>query len=170
MKGRTSTLMNELSKNLGGKKFPYDSTDTETRSAILKLSGICEYCEKNAATTFDHYMPLVVEGSPSKYCNDMWNMIPCCASCNSSKGSRSIWEWFNSRSAKNPLLGFDETKKQDILNKFMTYDLEYISRHYEKDYDSEKVEKLVEKIKRFMDEIEKDISDIEVNYKRTLDK
>lgn len=166
MKGRTSTLMNELSKDLGGKKFQYDPTDKETRSAILKLSGICEYCESNSATTFDHYMPLIIEGLPSHYCNDMWNMIPCCASCNSSKGSRGIWEWFSSRSAKNPLLGFDETRKQEILNKFMTYDIEYRSRHYEKEYNREKVQGLVKKIKDFMDEIEKDVSDIEVSFKK----
>ena len=115
-------------------------------------------------------MPLVVDGMPSHYCNDMWNMIPCCASCNSSKGSRSIWDWFNSKSAKNPLLFLDESKKKEILNKFMTYDMEYISRHYEKSYNDDKVQKLVEKIKTFMNEIENDISDIEVCFKRGFGK
>jgi len=59
------------------------------RLIVLARDGyICNYCgteldDKNA--TVDHVIPIAKQGNPM----DLQNMVSCCKSCNSKKGSRS---------------------------------------------------------------------------------
>ena len=49
-----------------------------------KISGDkCFYCEKEEATTLDHFIPRNKSGT-----NNVWNMVPCCDFCNQKKGSK----------------------------------------------------------------------------------
>jgi len=58
------------------------------RLVVLARDGyICNYCgteldDKNA--TVDHVIPIAKQGNPM----DLQNMVSCCKSCNSKKGSR----------------------------------------------------------------------------------
>lgn len=58
--------------------------------AILRLQGRkCYYCYNELARfDVDHFIPLSRGGS-----NDPDNIVVCCDSCNSSKGSKLPWEW-----------------------------------------------------------------------------
>lgn len=57
----------------------------ERRLMVLARDGYtCHYCG-NDATTADHIIPIKAGGDPV----DMDNMVACCISCNSKKGSRS---------------------------------------------------------------------------------
>lgn len=65
-----------------------------TNMAIAKKmnNGICHYCQENPATCADHVIPERRGGS-----NELENLVPCCRSCNSSKGSRTPEEWLGAR-------------------------------------------------------------------------
>lgn len=55
---------------------------------------ICVYCDKNEALTWDHLNALVKRnsnGKPSGFGHTYSNLVPCCKTCNSSKGNRH-WE------------------------------------------------------------------------------
>lgn len=106
---RRSTIVHEVCKQLAENSaascsLPQEEkSDCHLRSDILNLDGKCEYCESRKAETTDHFYPLVRKKRPTGYCNDIWNSIPCCKECNSSKGGKTYYEWFNSKtSAYNP--------------------------------------------------------------------
>ena len=57
----------------------------ERRLLVLARDGyICHYCNADAKTV-DHIVPIKAGGDPI----DMDNMVACCQSCNSAKGSRN---------------------------------------------------------------------------------
>lgn len=65
---------------------------TEGQEAILEtFDGRCAYCNA-AATTFDHIIPVSHGGRTVP-----WNLIPACASCNSSKRCKTIDEFLQLR-------------------------------------------------------------------------
>jgi 5-methylcytosine-specific restriction endonuclease McrA len=56
----------------------------KARLACLQRDGyVCHYCGQDA-TTADHVIPIIAGGDPIS----LDNMVACCASCNSRKGSR----------------------------------------------------------------------------------
>lgn len=59
------------------------------RLVVLARDGyICNYCGielDGANATVDHVIPIAKQGNPM----DLQNMVSCCKSCNSKKGSRS---------------------------------------------------------------------------------
>ena len=59
------------------------------RSIKYGWGGLCAYCRSNRATTLDHVKPKSKGGSSLRS-----NLIPCCKSCNHSKGSESWLVWF----------------------------------------------------------------------------
>ena len=73
------------------------------RSIKYGWGGLCAYCRSNRATTLDHVKPKSRGGSSLRS-----NLIPCCKSCNHSKGSESWLVWFQ----RQPF--FNETAKELI--------------------------------------------------------
>lgn len=59
---------------------------------VLFRSRVCFYCEKaftlRRRPTLDHVIPLSKGGT-----NQMWNLVACCRSCNSSKRERPLAVW-----------------------------------------------------------------------------
>jgi 5-methylcytosine-specific restriction endonuclease McrA len=143
---RQSTLMNEYSKCLGCLPFEEKPSNKEMnlRKTLLKLNGICEYCEKKPATTVDHFFPLVKDGLPTNACNDFWNLVDVCKDCNSSKGNRTIEEWKiaalnpNSKSKSNP---FKTARSEYLYKKLTTYQKFADKFRYRKTIDVSKQQK-----------------------------
>lgn len=54
---------------------------------------VCVYCDRNLAETWDHVFSLVTDKRYSGYGHTVGNLVPCCRSCNSSKGNRD-WQTF----------------------------------------------------------------------------
>lgn len=81
-------------------KSPYTQTSAVRKAFSRKLklnvwsmtNGRCFYCglHTNPFITFtiDHIFPVCRGGG-----NDIRNLVPCCARCNSSKGSKLLDEW-----------------------------------------------------------------------------
>jgi hypothetical protein len=132
--GRLTTLNHEISKAISNPPcgFTLPPEEIELRKTLLNFNGICEYCEKNEANTMDHYNPLIIDTMPSQYCNDPWNLIPCCSTCNSSKGSQQFAVWLNGSGKKNPFRTMSQEDFTRISAKFERYEPEYQKYHYKK--------------------------------------
>ena len=159
IKGRTTTFTYEISKTLSDvDKEIFTEEDKELKEQLLNLNGFCEYCEKYSATTHDHYRSLVRDSHPTYYCNDEWNMIPCCKDCNSSKGSNDIFTWMSGQSVKNPFKNLSQEEKHKALLKWKAYDKAFEDRHYTKEFPDKDVRELKIKYCAMLQEIQ-DIAD-----------
>ncbi len=79
---------------------PSDAYDDALIVQALRILGqdpdqelVCVYCDRNPAETWDHIFGLVTDKRYSGYGHAMDNLLPCCRSCNSSKGNRH-WQTF----------------------------------------------------------------------------
>jgi 5-methylcytosine-specific restriction endonuclease McrA len=69
------------------------SHTTEQWYAVLKkFEYKCAYCGETRNLTRDHIVPLARGGT-----NNINNIVPACASCNSSKWANDMVEWYTSR-------------------------------------------------------------------------
>jgi len=61
------------------------------RELKIQMSGkkCCEYCQSTDSLSWDHLIPRI-KGGPDTAENGVW----ACRSCNSSKGSKGIYEWY----------------------------------------------------------------------------
>jgi len=68
------------------------SSRAATREQIKRLferaQGLCVYCGKQAALELDHILAVSLGGK-----NRGRNMLPCCRSCNGSKGIKDVADW-----------------------------------------------------------------------------
>lgn len=98
---KKSTFANAFASALA----PYDIYDTTAvKDAIRDLEQDpdaelqCVYCEATAAT-WDHVYNRVVNGEFSGHGHRIRNLVPCCRTCNESKGQK-LWRDF--LEARNP--------------------------------------------------------------------
>ena len=77
-----------LSKGAAKRKF--------RKSIKYGWGGLCAYCRSNRATSLDHIKPKSKGGSSLRS-----NLIPCCQSCNHSKGSEPWLVWFEKQAFYN---------------------------------------------------------------------
>ena len=91
------------------------SITKEDKYQLQEGFGECIYCGEEGETTFDHLVPLSKGGEDT-----ISNQVPACKSCNSSKGSRDVIEWFGERDKPMPRIVWGkylkllyETKQED---------------------------------------------------------
>jgi 5-methylcytosine-specific restriction endonuclease McrA len=73
------------------------------------FNNICCYCGKDKELTQDHFIPLVNGGEYTKN-----NIVPCCLSCNSSKGNKDFLEWY-------PVQEFYSKEREKKILKYLNY-------------------------------------------------
>lgn len=60
------------------------------KKLLVLFDGHCPYCKTSGhKLTIDHLVPVSQGGT-----NDIWNLVPCCLSCNSSKCDEDFLQWF----------------------------------------------------------------------------
>lgn len=67
--------------------------------------GFCLYCQKPISLsegTLDHIIALTNGGDKSNPENIVW----CCESCNWSKGSQDVWDWYKEKYGENTSLAY----------------------------------------------------------------
>jgi 5-methylcytosine-specific restriction endonuclease McrA len=76
-------------KRIKVKKYKKAASMEQVNSLFSKAKGFCVYCGKaSEKLTIDHVSPISAGGRHSAR-----NIIPCCKSCNSSKGVKPVEEW-----------------------------------------------------------------------------
>ncbi len=63
-------------------------TGQDLRRLVLRFRGLCAYCCERPHEHFDHVVPLARGGRHA-----IGNLVPSCATCNLSKGSKLLAEW-----------------------------------------------------------------------------
>lgn len=99
--GRKSTFANAFASALS----PYDNyTPAAVARALRDLEQdpdaelLCVYCGA-AAATWDHVFNRVINGEFSGHGHRIRNLVPCCRTCNESKGQKT---WRNFLESRNP--------------------------------------------------------------------
>lgn len=137
LKGRLSTLRNELAKDMTPPPRKLDKREIILRHLLLNLNGTCEYCgvslnkknDKNSGG--DHFFPVIHEGKPTEFCDDPWNIIPACSTCNSSKRNLTWKEWLTSEVDGNPVKRMTSDQKEQLFEKLQRYET-YMVRYCQK--------------------------------------
>lgn len=166
IKNRLGTLIYEISRSFADviQDGIILERDLQLQKSVLNMNGVCEYCEINEASTKDHFMCLVQNSKPTKYCNDILNLIPCCNSCNSSKGKSSFLEWANNGNGKkNPFHKMNSEKKQRIIEKMTKYKEIFDENHTIKMYNEDKYNACIEKLTIALNECEEMVAEMKEN-------
>ncbi len=113
---RTSTISHAFASALS----IADIYDDEVIDAALKILGqdpendlLCAYCDK-PAETWDHVKAIVNKGQYSGNGHQVNNLLPCCKSCNSSKGNKN-WDTFLRQK------GWDTNDRMQRIEKYVSY-------------------------------------------------
>lgn len=89
-KKRHSSFVSGMSRR-GEKDVEYSHQDW--KETVIFFGGECAYCgkttRKGERLTRDHLVPVANGGTTTQR-----NIVPACASCNSSKGAKEWREWF----------------------------------------------------------------------------
>lgn len=158
---RVSTLLYEMSKTLAPEIIITDPFLIEERGKLLDLlPGKCSYCRKNDANSKkgDHFYPLVAKSRPSNYGNDIFNVIPCCAPCNSNKSGKNWKVWMmNVNTSKHPFKNLSEEERKKSIEKFELYDC-FINKHCQRRENAENdlifYDEQAEIVKKFLADIQ----------------
>lgn len=108
------------------------AAETTLYNSLIKQQTLCVYCG-DAATSMDHFRAFMKpQGQPSGFCDDMWNLVPSCITCNSSKGNKNWKVFMLRRTGKAPLArGVTETDhrlRMQKLARFQKVSDKYVQR------------------------------------------
>jgi len=161
---RLSTMRYELAMDMNPTPKILSLEETTIRNGILCNDGMCEYCRKTKASGSkgDHFYPMVGDRYPTEYCNDEWNCIPACVTCNSSKGGKNWKTWFESNNKSNPMTYLPEDEKAVILAKFTRYDREMQKYCQRKKVDRAHFDRLMEIIRQAFAKVDDGVKVIEM--------
>lgn len=93
LKGRSSTISNAFAISITPYVTPTDEEVQASYDSLKIEEGQCAYC-LGEGTGKDHLKPLVRNGMPTGYITSIENLVPCCSSCNSAKGSKEFSDWY----------------------------------------------------------------------------
>jgi 5-methylcytosine-specific restriction endonuclease McrA len=79
----------KIKSSLRRTRLQKNPTFLVTKRDLEKMqSQLCAYCKKRQADSIDHIIPVSRGGS-----HGIGNLVGCCRSCNSSKGTKTLMEW-----------------------------------------------------------------------------
>ena len=121
IKSRSSTISNAFVHAIIPTIIPED----EELEEIFKILSIdvenitCVYCGKEASS-WDHFRPLVDNKEATGYITEIYNMVPACNTCNSSKGNQDWDKWIDGNSKRARNIENKDKHKEKIKN-FVKY-------------------------------------------------
>ncbi len=122
-KGEDSSKRSVLNKHFGLIVHQYKILDSGKKSmsdylrdekiAIKNDNHECIYCGSTEDLTYEHIIPRSIIG---KFMSDKGhNLVLCCKSCNSSKGNRELFEWWESK------FGREDLPRKHVLSKYLKF-------------------------------------------------
>ncbi len=101
--GRTSSITNAFVNGIIPCKYP---NEVEISDAIKTLNMDinrieCAYCG-GQYSQWDHLEPIVKKQRPTGYISEIYNLIPCCSVCNSSKSGTNWRIWMENETPQSP--------------------------------------------------------------------
>ncbi len=172
LKNRSSTINNAFAIAI----TPYLPPSSDNLDWYYDELGInpdqCGYCLQES-NSVDHIRPLVRKGLPTGYITNIYNLIPCCSTCNSKKGAKDFQEWYcgNDNIARLHTLGLSDEQIQErfsiicrFIEKHMPEPLDYEQILGKDSWDEYKrrkdriIEQLVDN-QRFCDELKQRIEE-----------
>lgn len=157
VRGRSSSLIHAISNQLAQVATKPSDLDRKLRAKFIKEDGLCAYCRTSKACSQDHFCPLVKNRMPTVFCNDFWNMIPCCHACNSSKRNLSVLEWLDSDVGKNPSRLLRKQRRLKERRRWQAYARLFHSRCRRKQIDKEWWDTVLQKIQDFLEMLDTDV-------------
>ena len=105
-RGRETSRMNCQKRRARKKKVPInDFTTKQWKECLSYFGNKCAYCGSEEGTlNQEHNIPISRGGSHTKT-----NVIPSCGTCNSSKGTRTMHEWYSTYEH------YDKKREEKIL-------------------------------------------------------
>ena len=118
---RTSSITNAFVNGIIPCQYPNES-EILGALEILEMKSdhvVCAYCG-NPNNQWDHLEPIVENQRPTGYISEIYNLIPCCSVCNSSKSGSNWFKWFTGDAKQNPKNRniVDLDKRIDIIMKY----------------------------------------------------
>lgn len=125
---RSSTITNAFVAAL----LPHDTYDiskVEEAMGFLKMDVnnlTCVYCGE-APTTWDHLTNLVQGGKTNQngHGHRIYNLVPCCEKCNSSKGKKTFKDWiggYTDKKKSNPgTPRVKEERREELIEMLSNY-------------------------------------------------
>ncbi|WP_137175460.1 HNH endonuclease [Massilia sp. HP4] len=125
---RSSTVTNAFVAAL----LPHDEYDLNAIKEAMAFLGqdeanlTCVYCG-DPPTTWDHLTNLVQDGkaNPFGFGHRIYNLVPCCAKCNSSKGKDTFKQWIlgyqQKKGWKNGTLRVEKSRRHDLVKLLESY-------------------------------------------------
>lgn len=99
---RTSTITNSYIAAI----IPTIEASDEEKNEVLKILDMsisnvcCVYCGDDNPG-WDHFRSLVKDKEPTGYITEIYNLVPACSTCNSSKGKKEWREWLYCKTNKS---------------------------------------------------------------------
>ena len=100
---RSSSINNSFANGIVPVIKPLDD-EIEEALAVLGMTPDtvrCAYCG-DPCTQWDHLNPLVVDTMPTGYITEIHNLVPCCGTCNQSKGNQPWRSWMTGGASQSP--------------------------------------------------------------------
>ena len=121
---KTSTVTNAFVQAI----IPSDEPSAAMRDKTLEVLGMnrgtmtCVYCG-GVTSDWDHLRPLVRDGDPTGYFNEVRNLVPACGRCNQSKSGQEWRSWMTGTAKNSPassnISGIDA--RIESLNRFVAW-------------------------------------------------
>ena len=125
--GRKSSITNASVNGI----IPSIKPSEEEIKGALNTLGIdpenvrCAYCGEKM-TQWDHFFPLIDNEKPTGHITEIHNLVPCCSTCNSSKGITYWRNWFYSDAKNSPKkIVKDDNELKKKYDKLVVYENKY---------------------------------------------
>jgi len=124
--GRSSTITAAVWKSI----MPYKNPTIDQVEENLKALGMstehsyCAYCG-DKWTSWDHLFSVVVDSVYTGFFTDIFNLVPACSTCNSSKGNSEWREWMTNGSEKSPRYRITASKLSKLVENLDAFELKF---------------------------------------------
>ena len=151
LKARTSTISNAFVQSFTPWITELSSDEEKEILDLYKKCGLidenesklekCAYCGAKASTA-DHFHPLVKNGEATGYITEIYNLIPCCGECNSTKGNTPFDEWYKNEKTKDEIKQRSGWSDDEFFER--KKNIENLTEKLDTNGHSEKIKKLYE--------------------------